>query len=92
MARHGAHLKVMGALCDQQVHQALALQLQRQRAVELQRGREQHHGPHGFAEQLLHGGWIVLVLAQFQPRARETRGVAADRMLLEHEATDAIGI
>jgi hypothetical protein len=88
--RHGAHLEIMRALRDQQAHQALALQLQRERAVELERGREQHHGADGFTQQLLHGGWIVLVLAQLQPGARETHGVPANGMLLEYEAPDPI--
>ncbi len=88
--RHAAHLEVVRALRHQQVHEALALQLQRERAVELERGGEQHHRAHRFAQQLLHGGRIVLVLAQVQPGARETHGVAADRMPFENETPDAV--
>ena len=61
-------------------------------AVELQRGRQQHHRAHRLAQQLLHGGRIVLVFAQAQPGVRQAHGVAADRMPFEHEATDEIGL
>jgi hypothetical protein len=90
VARHAPHLEVVRALRDQQVHQALALQLQRQRAVELERGREQHGRGHGLAQQLLHGGWVVLVLAQVEPRAAHAHGMAADGIPLENESADPV--
>ena len=90
--RHGAHLEVVRALRHQQVDQSLALQLQRERAVELERGGQQHHRAHRLAQQLLHGGWIVLVFAQIEPGARQAHGVTADGMPFEDEATDEIGL
>ena len=90
MARHRAHLEVMRALRHQQVDESFALQLQRECAVELERGGEQHHGGNGLAHQLLDGRRIFLVLAQLEPRAGEPRGVAADGVPLEYEATDPV--
>ena len=68
----------------------MALQLQAQRAFELERRREQHHGGNGLAQQLLDDRRIFLVFAQLEPRARQPRGVAADGVPLEHEATDPV--
>ena len=89
---HRTHLEVMRALRDQQGHETLALQLQRERAVELERGGEQHHRGDGLAEQLLDGGWIGLVFAQLQPRPRQAHGMTADGMLLEYESPHPVCI
>ena len=83
-------LEIVRALRHQQIDQPLALQLQRERAVELERGGQQHDRAHRLAEQLLHGGWIVLVLAQVQPGVRQAHRVAANRMPFENEATNEI--
>jgi hypothetical protein len=90
VARHAAHLEVVRALRDEQTDEALALQLQRDRAVELERRREQHDGADRLAEQLLHGGRIVLVLAQFLPRAADAHRVTADGMPFEIETPNEI--
>jgi hypothetical protein len=90
VARHGANLEVMSALGNEQRDEPLALHLQREHAVEFQRGGEQHHGAHCLAQQLLNGGRIVLVLTQREPGLREPHGVAADRMPLEYETPDEI--
>jgi hypothetical protein len=90
--RHGAHLEVMRALRHQQVDQSLTLQLQRKRAIELERGSQQQHRAHRFAQQLLNGGRIVLVFSQALPCGRHAHRVAADRMPFQDEATDEIGL
>ncbi len=81
----------MRALRDQQAHQPLALQLQRQRTVELERGGQQHHRAHRLAQQLLHDGWIVLVFAQIEPGARQSHHVTTYGMPLEDETADDVG-
>ena len=90
MPRHATHLEVVGALRDEQIDEAFALKLQRERAVELERRGEQHDGADRLAQQLLHGGWIVLVLAQPLPRAGHAHRVTADGMPFEDEAPDEI--
>jgi hypothetical protein len=92
VSRHAAHLEVVRALRHEETDQSFALHLQRQRTVELERGRQQHGGSHCFPEQLLHGGWIVLVLAKARPLIRQAYRVSADRMPLEDESPDEVGI
>ena len=92
VARHRPYFEIMRALRDQQADEPLALQLQGEHTVELQRGREQHYGPDSFAQQMLDGGRIVLVFAQCQPGLRQANCVAADRMPLEYETPDEVGL
>ena len=80
----------MRALRDQQGDESLPCNLQGEHAVELQRGGQQHDRADCFAEQMLHGERIVLVLTQIQPCLGQTHGVAANRMPFEHETTDEV--
>ena len=50
MARQPPHAETRGALGEQQMHRSIALQLQRQHAVEFDRRREQKRGRHRFAQ------------------------------------------
>ena len=50
--RHRAQPEIMGALRHEQAHRPVALELESQRAAELQGGREQHRGGHRLPEQL----------------------------------------
>ena len=81
----------MRALRHQQIDQSLALHLQRERTVELERGGQQQHCANRLAEQLLHGGRIVLVLTQHLPGLRQAHRVTADGMPFQYEATNEIG-
>jgi hypothetical protein len=73
------HRQVAAALDHQQVQVAVALDLQRQHAVELQRGGEQHRGRHRLAEQRAHRRRVVLALEHGAPARVEAHDLAAHR-------------
>src|SRR5690606_32753664 len=72
-------------------HAILTLELQREAALELQRGREKDRGAHRLAQQLTYGGWIVGMRPQLTPGGIEPHPVPANRLVLDNETTDFIG-
>src|SRR5207302_3369309 len=66
------------------------LKLQRERPAKLQRRGQQHGRGDGLAKQLSYRLRVVLVCAQLAPRALEANPMAADRAILDDEATDFI--
>src|SRR6185295_653167 len=60
-ARHCPNLEVVRTLRNEQAHVAFALELQGQSAFELEGGGQQHRCADGFAQEVLHGGGVVLV-------------------------------
>ena len=89
-ARHRAQPIIVRALRDKQAHRAIALQLQRQLTAEFQGGGQQHRGGDGLAEKLAHGLRIIAMGAQLAPGAFQAHPVAADRPVLDDEATNLV--
>src|SRR4029077_764244 len=89
-AGHRPYPKVVRALRDQELHRAVALELERQRAAELQRRREQHGGDDGLTQKSGHLLRIGRVRAQLPPGRPEARPVSAHGPVLEDEATYAV--
>ena len=74
------------------MHRPLPLQLQAQRAFELQRRGEQHRSRHRFAERVANRRRIVAMLQQRAPRRVQVHDVPADRVVLEQETVQAIAV
>ncbi len=85
-AGQGPVAEVMRALCNEQPDGAIALQLQRQRALEFERGGEQQRGAYGLAQQLLHWRRIFAELAQVTPALANADPLAAHGAAIKNEA------
>ena len=88
--RYGSHSEIMGTLRHQQADRTVALQLEGERAAELEGRGQEHRGGHRLAEQLAHDRWVIGMCAQLAPGALEAHPVAAHRLLLEYEATHLV--
>src|SRR6267154_1082971 len=88
--RYGAHAEVVRTLRHQQADRTVPLQLERERAAELEGRGEEHRGGHRLTEQLAHHRRVIRMRAQLAPRALEAHPVAAHRLLLEYEATHLV--
>ncbi len=91
-ASQTAHAESARALREQQMHGTGALQLQREHAVELDRGGEQQRRGDRFTEDVAYGLRIGAMLDQRPPRGVEMHQVAANRISLEDESVQAVAI
>ncbi len=74
------------------MHGPLPLELQAQRAIELQGGGEQHRGRDRLAESVANDCRILPMLEQRAPRGVQVDDVPANRIVLEQESVQAIAI
>jgi hypothetical protein len=80
----------MGALRDQQAHRPIALELESERAAELQGSREQHRSHDRLPEKLGDRRRVVGMCAELAPGAFQMHPVSAYRLVLEDEATHLV--
>lgn len=79
-------------LREQKMHGSLALELEREHTIELDGGGEQERSGHRLAEQSADRGGVLAMLDQRAPGGIEMDQMPADRIVLEHEAMQAVSI
>ena len=87
----GAQAEVGAAFHHQQGDRAVALDLQHQRAIELDVGGQQGGGRHQFAQQVGDGGRVVVVGLDGLPGIREAHRLDADATVFEEVFLELIG-
>jgi hypothetical protein len=92
VARDGAHAELARTLREHEMHRALPLHLQAQRAVELEGCGEQYRCSDGLAERIADSRRVIAMFEQRAPRGIEVHDVPPDRVVLEEKPVQAIAV